>query len=220
MLVGLSPRLRDLRCCVPILLIALLLLPCALAQETTAGLQGSVKDASGGVVPNASVEVASPAMIGTRKVNTDDAGNFRLAALTPGTYTMTVAARGFRTFRQTGIELSVGRLPNFDVKLDIGGVTETVEVSSLAAPWIRRRASAGHRRNRCWTTCEGAARSVPDSLRSQRAEPLQEKRISDRRQRFRRMCTPRWRQHHEYANGGLGKLRWTSFRKCRSKSTV
>src|SRR3954467_2636888 len=132
MLVGLSSRLRDLRCCVPILLIALLLLPCAFAQETTAGVQGSVKDATGASIPNASVEVASPAMIGTRKVNTDDGGNFRLAALPPGSYSMTVAAKGFRTFRQTGIELAVGRLPNLDVKLDIGGVTETVEVSALA----------------------------------------------------------------------------------------
>jgi hypothetical protein len=132
MLVGLSSRLRDLRCCVPILLIALLLLPCAFAQETTAGIQGSVKDATGASIPNSSVEVASPAMIGTRKVNTDDGGNFRLAALPPGVYTMTVSAKGFRTFKQTGIELAVGRLPNLEVKLDIGGVTETVEVSALA----------------------------------------------------------------------------------------
>src|SRR5438128_830640 len=45
MLVGLSSRLRDLRCCVPILLIALLLLPCAFAQDTTAGVQGTVDKA-------------------------------------------------------------------------------------------------------------------------------------------------------------------------------
>src|SRR5437016_1591452 len=104
MLVGLSPRLRDVRCCVPILLTALLLLPCAFAQETTAGVQGIVKDATGGVLPNASVEVTGPALIGTRKVQTDDGGNYRIAALPPGAYTMTISAKGFRTSKLGGID--------------------------------------------------------------------------------------------------------------------
>src|SRR5262245_12841372 len=108
MLVGLSPRLRALRGCVPILLTALLL-PAAFAQETTAGFQGTVKDATGGVVPNATLEVSGPALIGTRKAQTDDGGNYRFAALPPGSYTMTVTAKGFRTSKQVGIDLSVGR---------------------------------------------------------------------------------------------------------------
>src|SRR5712671_4315375 len=133
MLVGLSPRLRDVRCCVPILLTALLLLPCAFAQETTAGVQGTVKDATGAVVPNATIEVTGPALIGMRRVQSDDGGNYHIAALPPGTYTLSVSAKGFRSAKLGGIDLSVGRLPNLDIKLEIGTVTETVEVSSLAA---------------------------------------------------------------------------------------
>jgi len=54
-----------------IALIALLILPCAMAQETTAGVQGTVKDPSGSVMANAAVEIAGPALIGTRKAQTD-----------------------------------------------------------------------------------------------------------------------------------------------------
>jgi outer membrane receptor protein involved in Fe transport len=113
-------------------LIALLLAPCALAQETTAGVQGSVKDPSGASVPGASVEVSGPALLGTRKVQTDSAGEYRIAALPPGTYNMTVTASGFRSYKQGGIDLTVGRMPSLDVKLEVGAVAETVEVTGEA----------------------------------------------------------------------------------------
>ena len=134
MLVGLSPRLRAVRSCVPLFLIAFLFLTAAYGQETTAGFQGTVKDATGGGIPNATLELQGSALIGTRKVQSDNEGNYRFAALPPGTgYVVTVTAKGFRTVKQGGIDLSVGRLPNVDIKLEIGTVTETVEVSSLAA---------------------------------------------------------------------------------------
>jgi outer membrane receptor protein involved in Fe transport len=116
----------------PVALIALLAVPRAFAQETTAGIQGSVKDASGGAVAKANVEVASPALIGTRKIQTDDAGNYHIAALPPGEYVLTVSAPGFRTAKQASIDLSVGRLPTIDVQLTVGVVAETVEVSGTA----------------------------------------------------------------------------------------
>src|SRR5437762_3097110 len=84
----------------PLALIALATAPVAMAQETTAGIQGVVRDASGGTVAGATVEVTSPNLIGNRRVQTDEGGNYRIAALPPGTYTMTVTAKGFRTSRQ------------------------------------------------------------------------------------------------------------------------
>src|SRR5438552_1106917 len=102
------------------------------AQETTAGFQGSVKDPGGALIPNATIEVSGPALIGTRKAQSDGGGNYRFAALPPGQYSMTVTAAGFRTYKQTGIDLTVGRLPNIDVQLQVGVVTETVLVSSQA----------------------------------------------------------------------------------------
>jgi outer membrane receptor protein involved in Fe transport len=116
----------------PAVLIALLILPCTFAQETTAGIQGTVKDPSNAVIAAATVEVTSPALIGVRRVQTDEGGNFRISALPVGEYTITVSATGFRTARLPGIDLTAGRLPSIDVKLEVGAVAETVEVSSSA----------------------------------------------------------------------------------------
>ena len=54
---------------------------------------------------------------------------YRFAAIASGSYALTVTVPGFRTFKQVGIDLSVGRLPNVDVKLEVGAVAETVEVA-------------------------------------------------------------------------------------------
>jgi outer membrane receptor protein involved in Fe transport len=113
-------------------MLASLVLPGAFAQETTAGIQGMVKDPSGASIAGATVEVSGPNLIGTRKVLTDDGGNYQVTALPPGVYTLTISSKGFRTGRLTGIELTAGRLPNMDVRLEVGGVSEMVEVSSVA----------------------------------------------------------------------------------------
>src|SRR5215467_3780536 len=117
----------------PLIMVALLTLPCLFAQETTAGLQGIVKDSSGGVIVKASVEATSPALIGTKKMDTDAAGYYRFANLPPGTYILTVTASGFRTYRQENIQLLVGHLPSLDIVMQLGAVTETVDVSAAAA---------------------------------------------------------------------------------------
>src|ERR1035437_3253836 len=117
----------------PVVLIALLVSPSVFAQETTAGLQGTVMDPSGAAVTNATVEVSGASLIGTRKVQTDDSGTYRITQLPSGVYTLTVTVPGFRTFKQVGIDLVVGRLPNVEVKLEVGAVAETVEVSSDAS---------------------------------------------------------------------------------------
>jgi hypothetical protein len=114
-------------------LLALAMLPCASAQETTAGLQGVVKDPSGGAIAKATVEVTSPALIGEKKATTDAVGAFRFANLPPGTYTVTVSAQGFHTYKDANVELLVGHLPTLNVTLQVGAVTETVEVSAQAA---------------------------------------------------------------------------------------
>src|SRR5271168_1949083 len=61
----------------------------AYCQETTGGMQGTIKDQSGAVVPGASVTVSTPTLVGTKEVLTDAAGYFRFANLPPGTYTIT-----------------------------------------------------------------------------------------------------------------------------------
>ena len=101
------------------------------AQETTGGLQGTVKDASGAVVPNAKVVVTSGSLVGEKDILTDSAGYFRFANLPPGTLTLTVSAAGFSTFRRD-ILLEVGHLPTVDVSLEVGKAETVVEVSGEA----------------------------------------------------------------------------------------
>jgi len=91
------------------------MLPAAFAQETTAGIKVYVKDASGGTVPNAQVELTSAALLAPKKAQTDSAGYYYFQALPPGQYTLTVTARNFRTVKETAIPLEVGKLPTFDI---------------------------------------------------------------------------------------------------------
>ena len=105
------------------------------AQETTGALQGTVKDPSGAVVPNAQVVVTSSTLIGNKTATTDSGGYYRFANLPPGSYVVTVTAKGFRTTKRAGLTIEVGHLPTVDVTVDVGGTETVVEVSG-AAPVI------------------------------------------------------------------------------------
>jgi|HubBroStandDraft_6_1064221.scaffolds.fasta_scaffold16294_2 outer membrane receptor protein involved in Fe transport len=108
------------------------LVPAAFAQETTGGMKGYVKDKSGASVPKAEVELTSEALIVPKKAVADNAGYFYFSVLPPGSYTLTVTANGFRTYKQIGIPLTVGALPTIDINMEIGTVAETVEVTGRA----------------------------------------------------------------------------------------
>ena len=107
------------------------IVPFALAQETTAGLQGTVKDSSGAAVAGATVEVLGSALLGARRVQTDSAGEFHIVALPPGSYTLSVTSTGFRTYRQSGIVLDVGRLP---ILATLGDISEPALIEILTRP--------------------------------------------------------------------------------------
>jgi hypothetical protein len=104
----------------------------AVAQETTAGLQGIVRDPTGAVVSKATVEITGEALIGAKKMETDAAGYYRFANLPPGEYMVAVTAKGFSVHKQRGVKLEVGKLPNIDITLQVGSVAEIVEVSGEA----------------------------------------------------------------------------------------
>jgi hypothetical protein len=101
-------------------------------QETTAGLQGTVKDASGAVVANAHVVVRGTTLAGDKALDTDTTGYYRFANLPPGTYSVQISAKGFKTVRREGLALEVGHLPTVDIILEVGTSAEVVEVTSSA----------------------------------------------------------------------------------------
>src|SRR5713101_6137557 len=118
--------------CVVAALGLLFLIPLAgHAQETTGGLQGTVKDPSGAVVPGAKVALTGASSIGNKEIEADSSGYYRFANLPPGPYTITVTAKGFATVKRE-LVLEVGHLPTVDFALEVGTASTIVEVSSVA----------------------------------------------------------------------------------------
>src|SRR5579863_47896 len=101
-------------------------------QETTAGLQGTVKDSTGAVVANAHVVVTGASLTGNKAADTDGSGYYRFANLPPGSYTVTVTAQGFTVLKRENLILEVGHLPTVDFALQVGANETVVEVSGAA----------------------------------------------------------------------------------------
>src|SRR5262245_26730765 len=102
------------------------------AQETTAGLQGTIKDPSGAVVANAIVTVTGNTLVGDKTTKSDGSGYYRFANLPAGNYTITVKAEGFATYKKEGLVLETGHLPTQDVLMQVGRTETVVEVSGEA----------------------------------------------------------------------------------------
>jgi len=105
-----------------------------LAAQDTASLTGTVRDASGAVVPGATVVLKNVATGITRKQLTNSAGEYVAAAMPPGGYDVTVTAPGFRTYKAEGVILRVAQNARIDVPLQVGSVNSeiTVQGESLA----------------------------------------------------------------------------------------
>jgi len=123
---------RALRQHAPALLVALALvaLPCVSAAQVLGTVAGTVKDASGGVLPGVTVEAASPALIEKiRTAVTDGAGQYQIVNLPPGSYTITFSLTGFNSVRREGVEVRTNFTSNIDADLRIGAVQETITVT-------------------------------------------------------------------------------------------
>ncbi len=116
--------------------LSLLLSASAVFGQATAGfsgVSGVVRDASGAVVPNASVNVHNPSKGIRRVIQTNDAGVFNAPSLVPAPgYGVTVQSQGFLTWELKNIELQVGQNVNVNVTLSVASATTTVEVLDSA----------------------------------------------------------------------------------------
>src|SRR5262249_46497135 len=113
-------------------LIAVLMLAASMVgQETTGGVQGTVKDAADAVVAKASVSLTGTTLIGTKTTETDAKGYYRFANLPPGAYKMTVNFQGFASVKRQ-FTVEVGHLPNIDVTMEVGTTSTVVEVTGEA----------------------------------------------------------------------------------------
>ncbi len=119
---------------------AQLLVAIGLATALSAGAQsavdgaigGTVQDQTGSVISKATVLVHSNATNAERTSDSDDSGYFRIIHLQPGSYTVSVSAPGFESFRSTGVTVSVGTLSDVTPTLTVGSSSSTIEVTSSA----------------------------------------------------------------------------------------
>ena len=100
---------------------------------TTATLNGAVADSTGAIVPQAAVTITSTEKGITRNITSDARGTYSFTQLPPSTYTLTVVANGFTTYKQTGIVLDAAQSATQNIALTIGGVNDVVVVNAQAS---------------------------------------------------------------------------------------
>jgi TonB family protein len=97
-------------------------------SSTLSALSGSVLDASGASVPHAAVLLRSADGAHQEMSTSGEDGVYRFSRVAAGRYTIEVKARGFAPYQQSGVTLNSGASERLDIRLALGGVTETVEV--------------------------------------------------------------------------------------------
>ena len=100
------------------------------AQFAGATLTGTVRDASGSVIPKAEITVTSTATGIERRVGTDTSGMYAVPNLLPGNYAIKAVAPGFETVSRTGVTLAVGAQQVLDFEMRVGQITQSVEVTT------------------------------------------------------------------------------------------
>jgi hypothetical protein len=111
--------------------------------QATAQISGTVKDQTGAVLPGVEVTATQTETGITRTVVTNETGSYVLSNLALGPYRLEASLPGFRTYAQTGIVLQVNSSPVVNPILEVGQVTEQIEVQANAALVETRSQSVG-----------------------------------------------------------------------------
>lgn len=114
-----------------LLLVATIVVSPTMARaQAQSAIAGVVKDTTGAVMPGVTVEASSPVLIEkVRSVVTDNAGQYKVVDLRPGTYTVTFTLPGFTTVKRDEFQLEANFTANVNAELKVGELTETVTVS-------------------------------------------------------------------------------------------
>ena len=112
----------------------------AWAQVSRGTITGIVTDPSGAVVPGVMITVINTATGVTNRVTTNSTGNYVVPLLQSGTYSVTAAKKGFRTYFRTNTIVPVGETVRLDVAMTLGATTQTVQVTA-ASPLLKRDTS-------------------------------------------------------------------------------
>src|ERR1039457_959830 len=131
--VGSERKTKMRKLSTTILLLAFVLAVQGYAQSITGSLNGRIVDQQGSAVPNARVTATEPTKKLTVGTNSTGAGDFSIAGLAPGSYTVSVEATGFKKLTRPDVPLNASdKIALGDLIVQIGALTETVEVSATA----------------------------------------------------------------------------------------
>src|SRR5437868_3633454 len=108
--------------------------------QALATISGIVTDAQGAAVSGASVTATSSATGVKTAVKTNESGFYSLPNLPVGSYSLAVEHEGFRRYMRENLGLSTGEVLGLDVRLEVGGVNETVNITA-EAPLVESRTS-------------------------------------------------------------------------------
>ena len=122
--------MKRYACLLGVLALCLSFATGANAQDTRGAIEGVVKDASGAVLPGATVEAKSPSLVGVQSTTSDTNGLYRFPALSPGIYEVSATLSGFTTKKVSDIQLNLGQTLKVDFALSIAGVSESVQVTA------------------------------------------------------------------------------------------
>lgn len=115
------------------LCVCLLLGAFAYGQSNTGGIQGTITDASGAVVPNATVTGRNMDTGVVSSTVSTDAGLYSLPGLPPGRYAIAVEAPGLKKYIREGVTVPTGTIVSLDVQMQVGAASENVTVVGDAA---------------------------------------------------------------------------------------
>ncbi len=107
------------------------------AQTNVASITGICTDTSGAVVPNASVVITNLDTGISNRTQTNDAGVYFIPALNPGRYRVEVQVTGFRRKQLDNLQIETGQKARLDLTLEVGSVSENVEIQA-SAPLLQR----------------------------------------------------------------------------------
>ncbi len=125
------------------LLTVLLMLSAAVFGQTLGDVAGTVTDPQGAPVAGANVTITNASTNAVRQTTTNNEGIYTFPALVPGTYSVKVDKAGFKTSTQSNVELQVQASIRVDITMQLGQVSETIEVSASGATLQTENATVG-----------------------------------------------------------------------------
>lgn len=128
-------RTKSLQIC-SVLLLTIVAFQITFAQTVVGRISGTVQDSNGASIPNASVKVTNNANNSERTVTTDEDGFYTVTNLPVGTYTIEAERKGYKKVLVSGRSVTADARLTVDLKLEVGEVSETVEIVGAAGETV------------------------------------------------------------------------------------